>query len=71
MPPNDLAWSLGGLISEHLCMRREHFQVQKRHVQLFQLFLKLLVGRFDKAVGRSQHGLGAFCEMIQVCDHVL
>ena len=64
-------WLLGERFDELLSVGRDDFQVQECDVQLFQLFLKVLVSRADELVGCSKHGARAFGEAIEVCNHVL
>ena len=68
---DDSVWFFGESFDEFLSVRRYHFQVQKRDVELFQLFLKPFVSRADELVGCSKHGVRTFGEAIEVCDHVL
>jgi len=39
--------------TSRLGVRRDDFQIQERHVQLFQLFLERLIRRADEMVRRS------------------
>ena len=68
---DDAVWFLGERFDELLSVRGDHFQVQKCDVQLFQLFLELLVSRADELVGCSQDRVRTLGEAIEVCDHVL
>ena len=68
---DDAVWFLGERFDEFLGVSGDDFQVQKSNVQLFQLFLKLLVSRADELVGRSQDRARSFLEAIKVCDYVL
>ena len=68
---DDAVWFLRERFDEFLGVSRDHFQVQKSNMQLFQLFLKLFVRRADELVGRSQDRARSFLEAIKVCDYVL
>jgi len=68
---DDAIWFFGEIFDEFLSVRGDHFQVQKRHVQLFQLFLKPFVSRGDELVSCSKHRVSTFGEAIEIRDHIL
>ena len=46
-------WFFRERFHKRLGVRRDNFQIQERHVQLFQLFLERLIRRADEMVRRS------------------
>jgi len=54
-----------------LCVRGNYLQVQERHVQLLQLFLKLLVRRFDESISCAEQRIRTFFYAIKIRDRIL
>ena len=56
---------------ELLRVGADHFQVQESHVQLFQVFRKLLVSRLDETISAAEEPVRVLGYALKVCDQVL
>ena len=63
---DDAVWFFGEIFDEFLSIRGDHFQIQKRHVQLLQLILKPFVSRAGELVRCPEHGVRILGEAIEI-----